>query len=117
MTNLQQAISSGQVSAAQVEAHRVAGDLPIVMIERHEPQTLRDVIDGATDESAHVLCKVSDVRKALDDAAAYAFIRANLIDSESSVIEDAFDASGHAGKYPTENEFDTVIRAAIKATS
>lgn len=33
MSELQQAIASGQVSAAQIEAHHAAGDLPIVMFE------------------------------------------------------------------------------------
>ena len=34
MTNLQAAIASGQVSAAQIEAHHVAGELPIEMLCR-----------------------------------------------------------------------------------
>lgn len=33
MTELQQAIASGQVSAAQIEAHRAAGEMPIQMFE------------------------------------------------------------------------------------
>ena len=33
MSQLQQAIASGQVLAAQIEAHRAAGELPIVMFE------------------------------------------------------------------------------------
>lgn len=33
MTALDEAVASGQVSPAQIEAHRVAGELPIVMFE------------------------------------------------------------------------------------
>ena len=33
MTAREQAVNSGQVSAAQIEAHRAAGELPIVMFE------------------------------------------------------------------------------------
>jgi len=69
---LKVAIASGQVSAAEIEAHRVAGELHEIYASRIEkPQTLRETIDGASDEQAHVWCKVSDVRKVLDDVQVY----------------------------------------------
>ena len=71
MTELQQAIASGQVSAAEIEAHRVAGELrdpmksyptqhckttgmscnrgctSCTVADDKKPQTLREAIDGA----------------------------------------------------------------------
>jgi len=66
------AIASGQVSAKEIEAHRVAGELREIYASRiAKPQTLRETIDGASDEQAHVWCKVADVRAALDDVQIY----------------------------------------------
>ena len=57
MTELQTAIDSGQVSAAQIEAHRAAGELPITMHDDgrtyfDKPQTLRETIDSASSDGA-----------------------------------------------------------------
>lgn len=95
-TDLQTAISSGQVSAAQIEAHRAAGELPIQMFEpmaslyvtqaqfdRVFPMspspTLRETIDSATDQAIEQL--TADGHYELAEALR-ADIRAALLDAE-----------------------------------
>lgn len=146
MTALEESVASGQVSPAQIEAHRVAGDLPITMHEpmsaakklftswdaeaneaerialrdrvaNLKPQTLRDVIDGATDEQAHVWCKVSDVRAALDDAERYRSLVQIGVTETASIRERRNGCILWFGPSVESGPTGTAIYAAIKATS
>ena len=152
---LKAAIASGQVSAAQIEAHHDAGELPIVMFEprfqhtycsqcgrdcgpgddgvsgcaghaaiaqpvQPEP-TLRETIDGATDENMHVWCKVSDVRAALADAERYRWLKTRLLcadfnygDPSESCCALVFEIDDDMR---VRADLDFTIDAAIKATS
>ena len=132
MTELQIAIASGQASASQIQAHRVAGELrdpmksyptqhckttgmscnrgctSCTVADDEKPETLRETIDGAGDESAHVWCKVSDVRAALLDAERYRFHR---------TIGGRSWSDTSTGELAKLRFYDSATDAAIKATS
>ena len=96
--------------------------------------TLRETIDGATDENMHVWCKVSDVRAALADAQRYRLVLAKvtavaitmLYDSHKGDTLKAFsinelitvsEMSSGLGEEQVETVYRLGFDAAIKATS
>ena len=58
ITPLEQAVMSGQVSPAQIEAHRAAGELPEMPIEMFEPPAATE--GWAAEEIEQVICCLDD---------------------------------------------------------